>query len=56
MYANNSPEIIVKQVSNVCFSVSAGRRFCSPILYRVVFIACGLALLGLGGLFIAKAI
>ena len=42
--------------SFVAFSVSAGRRLCPPMLYRVVFIACGLALLGLGGLFIAKAV
>ncbi len=42
--------------SFVSFSVSAGRRLCPPMIYRVVFIACGIALLGLGGLFIAKAI
>ncbi len=42
--------------SFVSFSVSAGRRLCPPMLYRIVFITCGLALLGLGGLFIAKAV
>ena len=42
--------------SFVSFSVSAGRRLCPPMLYRIVFIACGVALLCLGGVFIAKAI
>ncbi|RKX46202.1 MAG: lysine transporter LysE [Verrucomicrobia bacterium] len=42
--------------SFVSFSVSAGRRFCSPVLYRAVFIVCGIALIGLGGLFISKAV
>ncbi len=42
--------------SFVSFSVSAGRRLCPPMLYRVVFIVCGVALLCLGGLFITKAI
>ena len=42
--------------SFVSFSVSAGRRFCSPMLYRIVFITCGIALVFLGGLFIAKAV
>ncbi len=42
--------------SFVSFSVSAGRRLCPPMLYRIVFITCGIALIGLGGLFIAKAI
>ena len=41
--------------SFVSFSVSAGRRFCSPRLYRAIFILCGAALLGLGILFIVKA-
>ncbi len=42
--------------SFVSFSVSAGRRLCPPVLYRIVFIVCGIALLCLGGLFIAKAV
>lgn len=42
--------------SFVSFSVSAGRRLCPPMLYRIVFIVCGIALLCLGGLFIAKAV
>jgi threonine/homoserine/homoserine lactone efflux protein len=42
--------------SFVSFSVSAGRRLCPPLLYRIVFITCGIALLALGGLFIAKAV
>jgi len=42
--------------SFVSFSVSAGRRLCPPMLYRVVFITCGIALLCLGGVFVAKAI
>ncbi len=42
--------------SFVSFSVSVGRRLCPPLFYRVVFVTCGIALLGLGGLFIAKAI
>ncbi len=42
--------------SFVSFSVSAGRRLCPPMLYRIVFIICGIALLALGGLFIAKAV
>lgn len=41
--------------SFVAFSVSAGRRLCPPKIYRVVFIACGVALMYLGGLFISKA-
>jgi threonine/homoserine/homoserine lactone efflux protein len=40
--------------SFVAFSVSAGRRICSPLLYRVVFILCGIALMCLGAGFIAK--
>ncbi len=42
--------------SFVSFSVSAGRRLCPPMLYRIVFITCGIALLCLGGLFISRAI
>ena len=42
--------------SLVAFSVSAGRRLCPPLFYRVVFAVCGAALVGLGGLFIAKAL
>jgi threonine/homoserine/homoserine lactone efflux protein len=41
--------------SFVSFSVSAGRRICPPMLYRVVFIVCGIALVVLGVLFISKA-
>ena len=42
--------------SAVSFSVSAGRRLCPAQLYRTVFVICGVALVGLGGLFIAKAL
>jgi threonine/homoserine/homoserine lactone efflux protein len=42
--------------SFVSFSVSAGRRLCPAAVYRSVFILCGIALLFLGGLFLAKAI
>jgi threonine/homoserine/homoserine lactone efflux protein len=42
--------------SLVSFSVSAGRRVCSERLYRTVFVVCGVVLVGLGGLFIAKAL
>ncbi len=42
--------------SFVSFSVSAGRRLCPPMLYRIIFIACGIALLCLGGVFVAKAV
>lgn len=42
--------------SFVSFSASAGRRLCPPMVYRIVFIICGMALLFLGGLFIVKAI
>ena len=40
--------------SFVSFSRSAGRRLCPPMLYRIVFITCGVALLCLGTLFISK--
>jgi len=40
--------------SFVSFSVSAGRRLCPPIVYRVLLIACGATLLVLGALFISK--
>lgn len=42
--------------SFVSSSVSAGRRLCPPLVYRVLFILCGAALLCLGGIFIVKAI
>jgi threonine/homoserine/homoserine lactone efflux protein len=42
--------------SFVSFSVSAGRRLCPPMLYRVVFITCGIALVCLGGIFIFKIV
>ncbi len=42
--------------SFVSFSVSAGRRICPPLLYRGVFMVCGIALVGLGILFISKAL
>jgi threonine/homoserine/homoserine lactone efflux protein len=42
--------------SFVSFSVSAGRRLCPPAFYRTVFVLCGIALLCLGGLFIARAV
>jgi threonine/homoserine/homoserine lactone efflux protein len=38
--------------SLVSFSVSAGRRLCPPLLYRIIFIVCGIILLGLGGMFL----
>jgi threonine/homoserine/homoserine lactone efflux protein len=41
--------------SFVSFSVSAGRRLCPSMLYRVVFITCGVALVFGGALFITKA-
>ena len=40
--------------SFVSFSVSAGRRLCPPWIYRIIFILCGVALAGLGGMFIVK--
>lgn len=42
--------------SLVSFSVSAGRRLCPPLLYRIIFIVCGIVLLGLGGMFLAQVI
>ena len=42
--------------SFVSFSVSAGRRLCPPILYRILFVLCGTLLVGLGVLFIIKMI
>ena len=42
--------------SFVSFSVSAGRRLCPPMLYRIVFITCGVALVFGGALFITKAL
>ncbi len=41
--------------SFVSFSVSVGRKLCPPMVYRVVFVACGVVLLGLGGLFLSKS-
>lgn len=41
--------------SFVSFSVSAGRRLCPPMLYRIVFVICGIVLTFLGLLFITKA-
>ena len=40
--------------SFVSFSVSAGRRLCPPMIYRVLFILCGAVLLVLGGVFLSK--
>jgi threonine/homoserine/homoserine lactone efflux protein len=40
--------------SFVSFSVSAGRRLCPPMVYRVLFILCGTTLIGLGGAFLSK--
>ncbi len=40
--------------SLVSFSVSAGRHLCPAPLYRIVFILCGITLIGLGGLFMTK--
>jgi len=40
--------------SFVSFSVSAGRKLCPPLLYRIVFILCGTLLIGLGLIFITK--
>lgn len=42
--------------SFVSFSVSAGRRLCPPMVYRVLFIACGTILIILGLVFITKGI
>lgn len=42
--------------SFVSFSVSAGRRLCPPMVYRVIFILCGIILILLGSLFISKVI
>ncbi len=42
--------------SLVSFSVATGRRLCPPRVYRCVFVLCGIALVWLGGLFIARAI
>ncbi|MCF7848987.1 MAG: LysE family translocator [Kiritimatiellales bacterium] len=39
----------------VSFSVTAGRRFCAPVIYRVVFIVCGAAMVGLGVFFLSSA-
>jgi len=40
--------------SFVSFSVSAGRRLCPPIIYRVLFITCGTILVVLGSVFLSK--
>lgn len=42
--------------SFVSFSVSAGRRLCPPMAYRILFILCGTILLVLGAVFITKVI
>jgi threonine/homoserine/homoserine lactone efflux protein len=42
--------------SFVSFSVSAGRRLCPPMVYRVLFILCGTILVILGSVFIIKVI
>jgi len=42
--------------SFVSFSVSAGRRLCPPMVYRVLFILCGTMLIVLGSIFITKVI
>jgi len=42
--------------SFVSFSVSAGRRLCPPMVYRVLFLLCGTMLTVLGLVFIAKVI
>lgn len=39
----------------VSFSVSAGRRLCTPGLYRILFVLCGIALIVLGGMFLYQA-
>jgi len=41
--------------SFVSFSVTAGRRFCAPVIYRFVFIFCGVSLGGLGIYFLSSA-
>lgn len=40
--------------SLVSFSVSAGRRLCHPRFYRMAFVSCGVALICLGVLFLAR--
>jgi len=42
--------------SFVSFSVSAGRRLCPPMVYRVLFLLCGTALIILGITFLSKVI
>jgi threonine/homoserine/homoserine lactone efflux protein len=42
--------------SLVSFSAATGRRLCPPRVYRAVFILCGIALVVLGGVFIARAL
>lgn len=42
--------------SFVSFSASAGRRLCPPMVYRSVFILCGIGLMVLSAIFITKAI
>ncbi len=42
--------------SFVSFSVSAGRRLCPPMVYRILFVLCGILLISLGLLFIIKAL
>jgi threonine/homoserine/homoserine lactone efflux protein len=40
--------------SFVSFSVSAGRRLCPPMVYRILFVLCGVILIGLGTGFLLK--
>ncbi|MGD9874239.1 MAG: LysE family transporter [Kiritimatiellia bacterium] len=34
--------------SFVSYTVSAGRRLCPPLVYRIIFVVCGAGLIGLG--------
>ncbi len=42
--------------SLVSFSVSAGRRLCPPVIYRTLFVLCGIALMALGAMFLFQAL
>ena len=42
--------------SFVSFSVSAGRRLCPPMVYRILFVLCGTVLIILGSVFISKVV
>jgi threonine/homoserine/homoserine lactone efflux protein len=37
--------------SAVSAAVASGRRICPPVVYRILFILCGVALIGLGAYF-----